>query len=234
MNHAGALLASGRDADIYEHGPGLVLRRSKHGRSMAGEGRIMAYLHEHGYPVPAIEEVSDDGMDLVMERIDGPSMIQAISAAPWKVRRHGHTLASLHNQLHRVPPPDFLSPISILPGNSLLHLDLHPLNLIMGRHGPVVIDWSSASVGDPDIDVGLAWILMAAGDIPGGRALATVLGWGRSLMVDAFLAGFDRDRVALKLRKIAGEKAKDRNWNPSEIDRMWRVVQRGERRALRR
>jgi tRNA A-37 threonylcarbamoyl transferase component Bud32 len=53
--------------------PGLVLRRSRHGRSMAGEARIMEYVRQHGYPVPAVEQVSDDGTELVMQRIDGPS-----------------------------------------------------------------------------------------------------------------------------------------------------------------
>ena len=43
----------------------------------------MAYLHEQGYPVPAIEELSDDGLELVMERIEGRSMVDAIAAAPW-------------------------------------------------------------------------------------------------------------------------------------------------------
>ena len=75
----GPLLASGRDADIFEYGPGLVLRRSRRGRSMAGEARTMEYLRGHGYPVPAVEEISDDGTDLVMERIDGPSMVDYMS-----------------------------------------------------------------------------------------------------------------------------------------------------------
>lgn len=197
---------------------------------MVTEARTIAYLHDAGYPVPAVNEVSDDGLDLVIERVDGPNMVQALGAAPWTVRRHAHTLAELHVQLHQVTPPDFLAPISVLPGRALLHLDLHPLNVIMSTKGPVVIDWSSAALGDPDIDVGLAWVLMAAGEIPGGQMRSRVLGWVRRSLVEGFLAHFDRSQIAGKLRAIVEVKVKDPHLSVNEIDRMWRVVERAENR----
>ena len=55
----------------------------------------MDYLHRCGYPVPAIEKISNDGLDLIMERIDGPTMMQAISNSPWTVRRLAHLLADV-------------------------------------------------------------------------------------------------------------------------------------------
>ena len=66
---------------------------------MVGEARTMEYLRGHGYPVPAIDEVSDDGTDLVMERIDGPSMGDYLMRRPWAVRRQGVVLATLHRRL---------------------------------------------------------------------------------------------------------------------------------------
>ena len=51
----GRLLASGRDADIFEYGPRSVLRRSRVSRSLAREARTMDYLASNGYPVPAVE-----------------------------------------------------------------------------------------------------------------------------------------------------------------------------------
>ncbi len=87
MRAPGPLLASGRDADIFEYGDGLVLRRSREGRSVRQEAQTMEYLRAQRYPVPAVHEVSDDGCDLVMERIDGVSMVDAIARAPWTVRR---------------------------------------------------------------------------------------------------------------------------------------------------
>jgi hypothetical protein len=58
-----------------------------------------------------------------------------------------------------------------------------------------VIDWPNAHRGDPDVDVGLAWLLMAAGQIPGGGAKARLLAFGRSLLVNGFVSHFDRHAV---------------------------------------
>jgi aminoglycoside phosphotransferase len=71
---------------------------------MAGEARTMDYLRSHGYPVPAVEEISDDGTDLVMERIDGRSMVEDMGHRPWTIRRQGAVLADLHRRLHAIPP----------------------------------------------------------------------------------------------------------------------------------
>ena len=46
----GALIASGRDGDIFEYGPGRVLRKTRDGRSIEHEARIMRYAADHGYP----------------------------------------------------------------------------------------------------------------------------------------------------------------------------------------
>jgi aminoglycoside phosphotransferase (APT) family kinase protein len=224
----GPLLASGRDADIFEYGEGLVLRRSRDGRSIASEAQTMEYLHAQGYPVPAVHEVSDDGTDLVMERIDGVSMVEAVGRAPWKVRQFGKLLASLHERLHALPAPDFLHPALVGRGDCIVHLDLHPLNVMIAESGPVVIDWTGASLGDPDIDVGLAWVLMAAGEIPDGGLKAKALGFGRSLLVNSFKSGIDVDRVSTKLRDVVTWKVNDPHMSPQEIAAMWRVVERAE------
>jgi aminoglycoside phosphotransferase (APT) family kinase protein len=39
----------------------------------------------------------------------------------------------------------------------LVHLDLHPLNVLCTRRGPVVIDWPAAARGAPGVDVALTW-----------------------------------------------------------------------------
>jgi aminoglycoside phosphotransferase len=75
---------------------------------MISEARTMGYLHAQGFPVPAIEEISEDGSDLVMERVQGVSMVEALARAPWTVRRLARVLAELHRDLHDVAAPDFL------------------------------------------------------------------------------------------------------------------------------
>ena len=58
-------------------------------------------------------------------------------------------LADLHDRLHEIAGPDWL-PGMPDGGDRLLHLDLHPLNVIMSPNGPVVIDWPNAAARRPD------------------------------------------------------------------------------------
>jgi aminoglycoside phosphotransferase (APT) family kinase protein len=195
---------------------------------MAGEARTMDYLRSHGYPVPAVEEISADGTDLVMERIDGRSMVDDMGRRPWTIRHQGAVLADLHRRLHAIPPPSFLAPAPVGPvegGGRLLHLDLHPLNVMISSRGPVVIDWPNAVRGDPAVDVGVAWMLMAVGEIPGGRMKAAALGFGRSLLVKSFLASFDLAPVKAVLRDVVSWKIRDANILPAEQQAMWRIVE---------
>jgi aminoglycoside phosphotransferase (APT) family kinase protein len=231
MNAPGPLLASGRDADIFEYGPGLVLRRARARRSMAHEARTMEYLHLQGYPVPRVDAISDDGYDLVMERVEGPSMVESLARAPWTVRRQARVLAALHRQLHEISAPEFLPPAPVGQGDRVLHMDLHPLNVIIGRRGPVVIDWTNAGRGAPAVDVGLAWVLMSAGEIPESPVMSKVLGWGRSLLTNGFITNFDRAEVVGHLRTIVDWKVRDPHMSVHEIEAMWRLVERTEART---
>src|SRR5262245_24607431 len=108
MSDSGRVLAQGRDADIVEYGPGRVLRRSRKERSIEAEARIMQYVAEHGYPVPAIYDVLDDGKAIVMERVDGPLMLDAALKPPWRLPGALTTLADLHDQLAAISPPPWL------------------------------------------------------------------------------------------------------------------------------
>src|ERR1700690_459111 len=168
------LLASGRDGDIFEFAPGLVFPKTRGGSSIAHEARTMRYAAEHGFPVPRIEEVRADGTEIVMERIDGPIMVDAMVRPPWKLGAHLRLLADLHDQLHEIAAPDWL-PGMPDGGDRLLHLDLPPLNVIMSPTGPVVIDWPNARRGDPMLDVAVTFALISCGRIPLPRPVAAAM-----------------------------------------------------------
>lgn len=220
----GPLLASGRDSDIFEYGPGLVLRRSRKGRSMLQEARIMEYVRGQGFPVPAVEDVSGDGLNMVIERIEGPDMVAMMGTRPWTITRLGRVLADLHRRLHELTAPVWLNDAPVGRGVGLLHLDLHPLNVMMGPRGPVVIDWAGACRGDPAVDVALAWILMAAGEVPTGRFMRMILERARSALVKSFLGSFEIDVVRQNLRAVVAWKVSDPHMSAAEQARMWQVV----------
>jgi aminoglycoside phosphotransferase (APT) family kinase protein len=229
MHAPGPLLASGRDADIYEYADGLVLRRSRHRRSMLVEAKVMEHVRAHGYPVPAVAEVSDDGTELVMERITGHSMADVLTRQPWTFSRQAGVLADLHLRLHDIPGPPWVRAAPGAEGDRLLHLDLHPLNVIETRAGPVVIDWPNSGRGVPAVDVALTWVLLAAGAIPAGRVRAAVLGRFRALFVRLFLRSFDRAEITPHLRDVVAWKVTDPNMSAAEQAAMWRLVREVER-----
>jgi aminoglycoside phosphotransferase (APT) family kinase protein len=216
MTSHGRLIASGRDSDIFAYAPGLVLRHSRQGRSMEDEARVMEFVRQHRYPVPAIEELSRDGTELIMERIEGPSMVAAMERRPWSVRRQARVLADLHRQLHDIPAPDFLPAAPVGAGDRMLHLDLHPLNVILGPRGPVVIDWPNASAGDPAVDVALTWALSAAGEIPASGIRGSLVALLRTSFVNAFLGGCDRRSAEGQLREVIEWKMTDPHMAESE------------------
>ena len=223
MRQPGPLLASGRDSEIFDYGPGLVLRRSRSRRSMEKEATTMRYVIERGYPAPRVEELSADGCELVMERIAGPTMLEELQQRPWTYRRHAATLASLHRRLHELTAPAWLAGF---PGGGgcLIHLDLHPLNVILAPTGPVLIDWTNAARGSAATDVALTWLLMTAAEIPGPRWLAALNGIIRRLFVRSFLGHFDRASIRAALPGVVEWKSRDRNIRSTEVAAMRRLL----------
>jgi aminoglycoside phosphotransferase (APT) family kinase protein len=212
-------IATGRDADIYDAGPGRVLRRSRKGGSQIQEARVMQYVAAQGYPAPAVYDVSDDGRDLVMQRVDGPTMLDDLGDRPWRMRRHSHALADLHLQLGRLRAPDWLRSGPV-PGDRVVHLDLHPGNVLVTDDGPVVIDWTNAAAGTAASDVALTWLLMSCAEIPGPRWKAALLGAFRQLLVRMFIRRAGRDAAVHDLAAIIEWKCRDANMRPAEVEAM--------------
>jgi aminoglycoside phosphotransferase (APT) family kinase protein len=225
------LLASGRDGDIFEYAPGLVLRKTRDSRSIAHEARTMQYVADQGYPVPRIEEVRADGTEIVMERIDGPIMADAMVRPPWKLGDHLRILADLHDQLHEIPGPDWLA---AMPGGGdrLLHMDLHPLNVIMSPRGPIVIDWPNARRGDPMADVALTYALIRCGRIPLPRPVAAVLDALRApVLRRTFAKRYVGPAFYRQVAEMAELKCFDKNMAPDEVRRLQALAEESRSKA---
>ncbi|WP_213450594.1 phosphotransferase [Rhizomonospora bruguierae] len=148
-----APFARGRDADVFALPGGRVLRRYRDGGDTAPEAEVMRYVAGLGFPAPRVYEAG--GPDLVMERVEGPTMLGAL-AGGLDLDEAGAILARLAADLHALPPmPGFP------PGARILHLDLHPENVLLTADGPVLIDWRNAAPGSPGLDLALSALILA-------------------------------------------------------------------------
>jgi tRNA A-37 threonylcarbamoyl transferase component Bud32 len=146
------LIARGREADVFDRRDGTVLRRYRSRDVSEQEVRAMEYASSEGYPVPKVIAVS--GRDLILERVAGPTMQDALLRDAGNASQHVAQLVDLHDRLHLIVAPGWLP--SRGKGDRLLHLDLHPKNVILGPGGPVVIDWANAARGPAALDAAMA------------------------------------------------------------------------------
>ncbi len=213
----GPKIAEGRDSEIFEHGNDKVLRRSRDGRSLVAEAEIMRHVRSHGYPCP---EVYDAGEGfLIMDRLEGLTLMETIGKPPFPIRRSGRLLADLHERLHRIPAPLGIREAP-LPGDRLVHRDLHPLNIMMTPDGPVVIDWANASAGDPAFDVADTWVLFACGTPPMDGIDRFIVPIGRRLLLRAFLRRVDTVAARRAIPAAVGHRLTDPHTSPEEHARM--------------
>ena len=155
----------------------------------------MAHAAAHGVAVPGVLEVHEDA--LVLERVGGPTMDEALWERPWTVRSQARILADLHRQTAAA---------------SLCHLDLHPANVILSPAGPVVIDWTNAThEEDPAVDAALTYLILATNCGLGGRAIA----WFFGRYVDVWTG----------LERAAAFRLADRNVTDEERARVRQFVQ---------
>jgi aminoglycoside phosphotransferase (APT) family kinase protein len=180
----------------------------------------MAHARSYGYPVPRVYAHTET--DLVMDYLDGPTMLADLARRPWRLLRHAKTLAQLHRQLHAIPGPAEL-PAPLGQGSSLVHLDLHPDNVMLTRSGPMVIDWRNAGRGDGLADVAYTWVILATSR-PQGPLRGRVTAIGQRLFAPLFLARFDRRAVHAQLPVVAAARLADRNVRDDERVRLRRLL----------
>lgn len=159
-------IASGREADVFALDEGRVLRRYRRETDTTDEAAVMKYVGGLGYPVPEVFEAH--GSDMILERLDGPTLTEAMRLGRMTIEEGAATLADLITRLHALPP--------WAGDGSILHLDLHPENVLVTSRGPVVIDWCNARIGEADLDTGLTAIILAQVAIDGTHPMAAVAG----------------------------------------------------------
>jgi Ser/Thr protein kinase RdoA (MazF antagonist) len=157
--------------------------------SIQYEQRIGRALQSAGLPVPAVGEILQINASngLVYERVDGRPMWEILGRKPWHLFSFARMTAKLHAEMHsrkiqaklpsQVDRLEYkirhagaipsrlreaaLSTLFVLPkGDSLCHGDFHPLNILLSKHGPVIIDWIDSSYGNPLADLARSTVLI--------------------------------------------------------------------------
>jgi Phosphotransferase enzyme family len=208
------LIGRGRTADVYALGPGTVLRRYRAGQDVVPEAALMRHLHEHRFPVARVLEAG--GPDLVMERLEGPTLLASLLDGGTAVEEGATVLAGLHTSLRQVPLPGATSDGRV----SVVHLDLHPGNVVLDRsRGPVVIDWANAETGPGNLDPAMTAVIVASvAHAPAGSELALAAGHLRPLLTEflsVFLRAVGGDPLA-QLDEAERRRSSDPALSPSE------------------
>ena len=207
----------------------------------------MTTAWEAGVPVPAPgRRIDVEGRPgIVMERVAGPDLLTLMGRRPWTVPWVAKTLGTVHASMHEVIGPSSLPTLReslreriiaapALPedvrarslrvledlpdGDRLCHGDFHPGNLLRSPRGPVAIDWTLVSRGEPTGDFARQPLMLTLGEVPPGTHPVVRYGerYGRGIFLRLYMRTYKR------LRPVD-----DANWS------RWQVVQAAARFAER-
>jgi Phosphotransferase enzyme family len=133
-------------------------------------------------PVPRILDriELDCGSAVLLEIVRGWPAGELALRSPEVAGAAGRACGALHARLNGVAAPLGLrQPPGADAGGErrLLHLDLHPFNVLVDEDGQPtgVIDWANAAAGDPELDRARTWTILTLD--PAARRLRRDRGW---------------------------------------------------------
>jgi thiamine kinase len=222
------LLGEGREAQTLAWTQHRVLRLLKdpaHADRLARERTALAAARAAGAPVPQDygPQTLDGRPGVLLERIDGPTLLSLLAHRPWLLRSIARMLGETHAQLHaavvhdglptvheivrhaltesKLIPDRFIEPalkrLDPLPGgDTLCHWDFQPANVILGASGPRVIDWSFAARGHPAADIARTRLILAIGEPPpdAGFLIRRLDALGRQALIHRYLRAYGKTR----------------------------------------
>ena len=173
------LLASGRDGDIFEFAPGLVLRKTHDGRSIADEARhdpvrgrstaIRCRRRRGAGQRDRDRDGAHRGPDDGRRHACGHPGSSAPTCGCSPICTTSCTRSRRRTGSTGCPTTEPVGATGSCTSTCI------PINVIMSPKGPVVIDWPNARRGNPMTDVAVSYALIRCGRIPLPRPVAAVL-----------------------------------------------------------
>lgn len=193
----------------------LRLFRAEQVETCRRETAAMRAAAAHGIPVPHIhaEGAWEGRPALLLSWCPGVVLLDALRQAPWRAWPLGIAFGRMQARIHAVPAPEplrarrdawieragpdehelkeQLRALRLAGGleeDALLHLDYHPLNLLVeGGRITCVLDWANAAAGDPRADLARTLTILRLAPAPPGTPrlrlallrLLLELGWRR-------------------------------------------------------
>jgi hypothetical protein len=220
-----------------------------------------------GISTPRVETFGEfGGMPAVVQTwCPGRTLMSLIEGKPWQVVSLGRMFGRQHARLHTIPaPPEFAATAPedwlsrVLPEHRyladrlmsagtatdrLIHLDYHPLNVIVNRGGETsVIDWAYSAAGDVRADLALTALTLEIAPVPPGpmRPLINAMrmlaarGWRAGYReVAGSMPGYEPFLAwacAMMLRATEATLARPGNWATSrDLDTLRRYIDRRAR-----
>lgn len=159
----GERIGAGGSAEVFSYGEGAVLKlfRNEYGFAADVEAQRTQAVHAAGIPAPRVLDIVDVGgrRGLVLERIEGQTLLEDLVAGRCSPQTAGAMTAELQIAVHHVAAdlPRLADVVRLPPdlpdGGAVAHLDLHPGNVIRSPSGPVAIDWVNAHLAAVAADV---------------------------------------------------------------------------------
>lgn len=232
----------GRTAEVFAWAEGRALKLFRPGfeGGMQREYAVAARLAAMDMMAPRVygTAVVDGRPGIVYARVAGGSMLQWIGRAPGRMGEFAAQLAGIQARIHatragegfpcikdwllrRISDADAAmrgaakARLNSLPdGDSLLHMDLHPDNVLGSEGQPVVIDWNNACHGAPGADVCRTLLMLRGGETAEGAQaeVAALREAGARAYLDAYVAysGLARADLLAWMLPVAAARLADR------------------------
>jgi Ser/Thr protein kinase RdoA (MazF antagonist) len=186
----GEKTGEGASADIHVWAPGQVVKLFKVGASPRfgrHEARMTRAASAAGAPEVFGEVILEGRFGIVLQRLDGPTLLQLWQARAVTSEQVGAIPATLYASVHKTPPPPDVPPLrgwvdavsqtsrdilpehiatgvltlidGLPPEHGLCHADLHPGNVIMTADGPRLVDWGSATRAPAGLDLACCHVI---------------------------------------------------------------------------